>query len=138
MGHDRELRHCVYCRRAGRECDVVIAPQPNFKRPDLTKGCFTVRCDVCGAEGPREKTKEEAEIVWNQNTAIVADTKLLYMNASSAVRLAEEWKGRAIVNMEISEELTGLLNDVRLLIESKATEIAAKFKGDPRNETGGE
>lgn len=99
----REFKHCPFCGRIW----MSIAAFPS--------GQFVVTC-LCGANGPKEKTKEEAVKAWNTR-----DRHLLWNPFRLSIRFPEEiqsvdFKGNlssidlaTVLQMLCSKEKTGIL-----------------------------
>ncbi len=95
-----ELRHCVYCRDAGRECEVICAESDDGEQ---------VCCLVCGACGPTAATEEEAASLWNDNTELVATTVENAGHIGTLIELTETWEQRGAASMEFVTGVAALL-----------------------------
>lgn len=95
-----ELRHCVYCRDAGRECEVILAESDDGQQ---------VCCLMCGACGPGAATEEEATSLWNDNTELVTQTVETARSMETLIGITEQWKQRGASSMEFVTGVAALL-----------------------------
>lgn len=118
-----ELRHCVYCRDAGRACTVRGG---SIARRDI---CGEhVRCETCGASGPIAATFEEAAAAWNGHTASVVRGLVDAENLRAIIGLGEKWKRRALASAAFADDLATLMTEVMDKIQADGLAIAAKHR----------
>ncbi|KKN32456.1 hypothetical protein LCGC14_0813730 [marine sediment metagenome] len=118
-----ELRHCVYCRAADRECEVAGI---TIGRGDICGE--QVRCETCGASGPVAGTSEEATTAWNNHTALVVQAVENAKNLDALIPMTEQWKQRALASAAFADDLATLMTEVTDKIRTDAPAIAARHR----------
>ena len=101
-----ELRHCVYCRDRGRECEVEVSK--SF-REDLEG--YQVSCATCGTCGPIASTAKRAVSVWDDNTESVVQAAENQRSLEQLISLTQEWKHRMTVSTAFVSGVASLLKE---------------------------
>jgi len=99
-----EIRHCVYCRDAGRKCEVGISKS---YRGDF--GGYQIFCATCGTCGPIVSTAKKAVRVWDDNTESVVQVAENQRSLEQLISLTQEWQHRMTASTAFVEGVATLL-----------------------------